>query len=163
MSDMGIPQTLLRLQHTLHLNQKELGSLMGCSSRTIIRYYHGGGVILPTTYESLAKAVHPHDRAFAAELAATAGQTLVSLGLETPPAPPSPPVPVRPSPSSRHMVDSIVCAAAEAMQTPPHVMRPALTAAFERAFALGMTAEEVLKGMPAEPPAKGAKGKAGTG
>jgi hypothetical protein len=45
------------------------------------------------------------------------------------------------------MVDSIVCAAAEAMQTAPHVVRPALVAAFERANALGMTAAEVLRGM----------------
>jgi hypothetical protein len=57
-------------------------------------------------------------------------------------------------PSARHLVDSVVCAAAEAMQTPPHVMRPALVAAFERAIALGMTADDVLKAM-AEPPKKG--------
>jgi transcriptional regulator with XRE-family HTH domain len=138
------------LQETLQVNQKELAKLLGCSSRTVIRYYRGGGTILPTTYERLARAVHPHDRDFAVELAANAGHTLVTLGLEPPPpppAPPSPPIPVRPAPSSRHMVDSIVCAAAEAMQTAPHVVRPALVAAFERANALGMTAAEVLRGM----------------
>jgi hypothetical protein len=160
---MALEKTLIRLQDTLHMNQRELAALLGCSTRTVIRYYHGGGMLTAGTYQRLARAVHPHDRVFATELAALEGHTLVSLGLELPPPPPpppSPPAPVRPSPSSKHMVDSIVCAAAEAMQTPPHVMRPALTAAFERAFALGMTAEEVLKGMAAEPAAKGTKGKA---
>ena len=150
---MGLAKTLIRLQDTLHMNQRELAGLLGCSTRTVIRYLHGGGILLPSTYERLARAVHPHDRAFATELAANGGYTLVSLGLEQPPSPPSPPVPPRPVPTSKHLVDSIVCAAAEAMQTPPHAMRPALMAAFERAFALGMTAEEVLKGM--TPPAKG--------
>jgi transcriptional regulator with XRE-family HTH domain len=155
---MALEQTLIRLQDTLHMNQRELAALLGCSTRTVIRYYHGGGMLTAGTYQRLARAVHPHDRVFAAELAALEGHTLISLGLELPappPPPPAPPVAMRPTPSSRHMVDSIVCAAAEAMQTPPHVMRPALTAAFERASALGMTAEEVLKGMAVEPAAKG--------
>jgi transcriptional regulator with XRE-family HTH domain len=137
---MPIQPTLMRLQQTLRLNQKELAKLLGCSSRTVIRYYRGSGVLLPSTYQRLARAVHPHDPAFAAELAASAGQTLVSLGLE-------PAAPARPAPTARHLVDSVVCAAAEAMQASPHAMRPALVAAFERAIALGMTAEDVLRGM----------------
>jgi hypothetical protein len=151
---MSLGLTLLRLQRTLHLNQRELAELLGYSSRTISRYYRGGGTLLPSTYERLAAAVHPHDRAFAAELAAVSGKTLAGLGLERPPPPPSPPVPPRPLPTPRHLVDSVVCAAAEAMQTAPHTMRPALTAAFERVIALGMTAEEALAGMTPEPPAR---------
>jgi hypothetical protein len=151
---MTLGLTLYRLQRTLGLNQKKLAELLGYSSRTISRYYDGGGTLSPATYEKLAAAVHPHDPAFAAELAAHAGKTLVGLGLERPPPPPSPPVPARPVPTQRHLVDSVVCAAAEAMQTPPHTMRPALTAAFERVLALGMTAEQALAGMTPEPPAK---------
>jgi hypothetical protein len=150
-------QTLWRLQKTLHMSQKQLGELMGCSSRTIIRYYAGGGTLLPPTYEKLARACHPHDRAFAAELASRAGKTLVEMGLERPPAPPPPPpVPARPLPTPRHLVDSIVCVAAEATQMAPQAMRPALMAAFERVVALGMTAEEVLGAMA---PAKATKSK----
>jgi hypothetical protein len=165
LGDMALGETLYRVQRTLNLNQKELARLMGCSSRTIIRYYKRGGVLAPNTYAELAAACHPHDVALAAHLAQEAGKTLVSMGLQSSPAGhgDSPAVAPRgPSPSGKHLVDSIVCAAAEAMQTPPHAMRPALMAAFERAFALGMTAEEVLKGMAVEPAAKGTKGKAGT-
>jgi len=131
---MADPRMLHRLQTTLKVNQKELAALLGCSTRTVMR---GGGFVLSSTYESLAAAVHPLDPAFAAELAASAGKTLVELGLERAPG----------QPSARHLVDSIVCAAAEAMQTPPHTMRPALVAAFERAIALGMTAEDVRHGL----------------
>ncbi|HEY5242723.1 MAG TPA: helix-turn-helix transcriptional regulator [Polyangiaceae bacterium] len=143
---MSLGLTLLRLQRTLHLNQRELAQLLGYSSRTISRYYRGGGFLLPTTYEKLAATVHPHDRAFAAELAASAGKTLVDLGLESSRSPAGP--------TPRHLVDSVLCAAAEAMQTPPHTMRPALTAAFERVLALGMTVEEALAAMTPEPPAR---------
>ena len=163
LGDMALGETLYRVQRTLHLNQKELARLMGCSSRTIIRYYKRGGVLAPNTYAQLAAACHPHDVALAAHLAQEAGTTLVSMGLQSSPASQEaapPPAPRGPSPSGKHLVDSIVCAAAEAMQTPPHAMRPALMAAFERAIALGMTAEEVLKGMAVEPAAKGTKGKA---
>jgi transcriptional regulator with XRE-family HTH domain len=154
---MALGETLLRVQWALNLNQKELARLMGCSSRTIIRYYKRGGALAPATYANLATACHPRDVALAAHLAQQAGETLISMGLETPPASVAdllPPSPRGPAPSARYLVDSVVCAAAEAMQTPPHVMRPALVAAFERAIALGMTADDVLKGM-VEPVKKG--------
>jgi hypothetical protein len=146
--DMPGKEMLYRLQQTLRINQKQLAELLGCSPRTIIRYYdRGTTVFLPSQYENLARAAHPIDRALAAEMAGYAGKTLVDLGLESPPAPPAPPAPERTAPSSKHLVDSVVCAAAEAMQTPPHAMRPALVAAFERAVALGMTMEGVIEGL----------------
>ena len=143
LDDMALGETLLRVQSALNLNQKELARLIGCSSRTIIRYYKRGGALAPATYAELATACHPHDVALAAHLAQQAGKTLASLGLQGASA-----VSVRGATlTAKHLVDSIVCAAAEAMQTPPHTMRPALTAAFERAIALGMTAEDVLRAM----------------
>jgi hypothetical protein len=161
---MTYVQTLLRLQQTLHLNQRQLAELLGCSSRTIIRHYKSrSGFFLASQYERLARSVHPHDRVFAAELAAGAGHTLVSLGLEPPPVPPAAlPAPAAArGPSSRYLVDSVVCAAAEAMQTSPHLMRLALKAAFQRTIALGLTADDVLQGMASEPvPKTAAKGKA---
>ncbi len=159
----SVPELFLRVRTTLHLSQQKLGDLIGYSRRTIIRAEQRGKFLLPGTWEKLATACHPRDPALAEELAARAGRTLVDMGLEGAPPPvlpaPSLPAPSRPTtPSSKHMADSIVCAAAEAMQLPPHGIRPALVAAFERAFALGMSAEEVLKGMAAAP----AKGKAAT-
>jgi hypothetical protein len=157
-SSVPLPTTLLRVQKTLVVSQKQLGEILGCSARTIIRYYQKRGIFLPVGYEKLARACHPRDPVFAAELAAMNGKTLIDLGLERPapppepPAPPPPapspvappPAPARPVPTHRQMVDSIVCVAAEATQLTPQAIRPGLMAAFERAAQLGMTAEEVV-------------------
>jgi transcriptional regulator with XRE-family HTH domain len=152
-------QLLLRAQESLHLNQKQLGALLGLSSRTIGRWYRGGGGLYPGACEKLARATHPLDAALAKDLAARGGTSLVALGLEKPPAPSVVKGELTPLPA--HLADSIVCVAAEAVETTPKAMRPALVAAFERALALGMTAEEVLGAMKAgkkEPPSrKGAK------
>lgn len=142
---------LSRVQGTLRLNQKELADLIGCSARTVIRYYKRGGHLAPVSYERLARACHPQDPALAAELATLAGKTLASLGLE-------PPAVLLPSPTStvspRYLADSIVCAAAEAMQAPPNAMRPALLAGLERAAALKMSVEDVLQALRPPRPAK---------
>jgi hypothetical protein len=154
-------QVLLRLQSTLGLTQKGLGDLMGVSSRTIIRHTKGGGMVPPAKWEKLARAVHPRDPAFAAELAANAGKTLVEMGLERPPPPPPPPAPPlpppKPAPSLEHLVDSVLCAAADAMQMAPRAMRPALTAAVERMAALGLTPKEVLGSLAPPVTTKGKK------
>ena len=72
------------------------------------------------------------------------------------PAPNDPAPPLTSAPTHAHLVDSIVCVAAEAMQTTPQAMRPGLKAAFERVVALGLTAEQVLGAMA---PAHAVKGK----
>lgn len=57
------------------------------------------------------------------------------------------------------MVESIVCAAAETMQTTPSAVRDVLRTAFARARGLGMTIEEVddaLSPVPVAPPPKAA-------
>ncbi len=121
------------------MTQTGLAAHLGCSPRTIMR---GGPTLTPSDYAKLAADVYPHDRAFAAELAAAAGTTLVALGLESPP---------NRGVTKVHLADSVLCAAAEAMHAPPDAMRPALVAALERIVALGLTADEVLSGM--TPPA----------
>jgi len=151
MSDMtapllgvAVPELLSRVQHALLLSQRELGELMGVSSRTVIRYMQRGGILLPPTYEKLARAVHARDAELAALLAARAGKSLAALGLGLPPALPAP---ARPAPTHAHLVDSVLCAAAEATETTPREMRPGLTAALERLVAVGMTAEEALEAL----------------
>jgi len=148
---------LARVLKANRMLQKDLAELLGYDRKTISRWLSGGTVLLPSHYAKLAAATVGNDRALASELAALGGTTLVALGLESPPAPPAPPQPARPSPSAKHLVDSVVCAAAEAMQTPPHAMRPALVAAFERAAALGMTMEGALEGLAPEKKAGKAK------
>jgi hypothetical protein len=55
------------------------------------------------------------------------------------------------------LLDSVVCAAAEAMSMAPQALRPALLAAFVRAKEAGMTVEGVIAGL--TPPALAPKAK----
>jgi hypothetical protein len=148
---LPMPELLYRLQTTLHMTQKELGNLIGLSSRTIIRYYGHGGTFTPSQYATLAKALALQDPALATYCARLSGQTLEQLGITKPPELPapasSPLTAARPSPSAPHLADSVVCAGAEAMQCTPTQMRPGLTAALERMIALGMSAEETVRAM----------------
>lgn len=157
-----VPELLWRLQTTLHMTQKELGNLLGLSSRTIIRYYQRGGFLLPSQWATLAKALQPRDAALAAYCARMAGGTVEQLVRGTVPAAPtslpepSPVAPAtRPTPSAAHLADSVVCAGAEAMQCTPTQMRPGLLSALARMVALGMSAQETLDAM--SPPARGEK------
>lgn len=132
-------ETLFRVQRAAGINNTTLAKLLGCSTKTIGRYYARGGVLLPHHWETLARVVHPRDPQLAAELAKSAGRTLAEMGLER-------------APTREHLVDSILCVAADALQTTPRAMRPGLAAALERMTALGLTAEEVLATMAATPP-----------
>jgi len=168
-----MPELLWRLQTTLHMTQKELGKLVGLSSRTIIRFYQRGGMLLPSQWATLAKALQPLDPALAEYCARMSGGTIQQLVQGKVPALPSPvlaapsPALVSPSPASAatpnvrampsapHMADSVVCAGAEAMQCTPTQMRTGLAAALERMIALGMNAEQTLEAM--SPPTKAEK------
>jgi transcriptional regulator with XRE-family HTH domain len=150
---------LTEAQFAIGTSQEGLGKLLGVSRRTIIRWLDGP-YISEDQLKTLARAVYPHDKALAARLANAAGQTFESLGLVVPPST----EPVRVSALPEHLVDSIVCAAAEANATTPQAIRPALLAAFERAFAVGLTVEQVrgvLRGDQLSPAKKSAKGKTG--
>jgi hypothetical protein len=151
---MSSAELFARAQMVLGVTQEGLGRLLGYSRRTIIRYQQRGGLLLPSHVETLARACYAKDRAFAAMIAARHGTTLVQLGIEVPAPPPPPATAVTAptsSPSPRLLGDSIVCAAAEAMQATPQAIRPALVAAFERAVALGLDAPRALAAI--EPPA----------
>jgi hypothetical protein len=81
---------------------------------------------------------------FAAEIAIGADTTLEALGIVRPPPPAAPPpLPAPPQPALGSVVDSIVCAAAEAVDLSPGAIRPALVAAFARARELGLGVEAV--------------------
>ena len=86
----------------------------------------------------LAAAVFPRDPQLAAQLAQAAGATLQQLGLV-----PASPAPAPPMAKPPHLVDTVVCAAAEALGVPPPAVRPALLAAFQRAREVGLTTEDV--------------------
>jgi hypothetical protein len=121
---------------------------MGVSRRTGQRWETGRSDPSPNQIRKLAGMVYPADPDLAAQLAAAAGTTLVALGLVKPPAPPPPPpAPAPPPPPVEDVVDSIVCAAADAMSVLPRDVRPALLAAFTRARRLGIGIEAVEKAL----------------
>jgi hypothetical protein len=60
---------------------------------------------------------------------------------------------VRPYPPTRLVIDSVVCAAAEALGTPPAAVRPVVQAAFARARGLGVSVDEVDDALSGKPTA----------
>jgi len=138
--------------HSLGTNQRGLADLLGLSRRTISRWVkHGHPVASPARIDTLARAVHAHDPALAARIVAVRGATLVDAGIARPEPPPAPPAPPPP-----YLVDVVVCAAAEALDVSPRVVRPALLAAFQRARAVGLDVaaleSSLSKPSPPEPP-----------
>lgn len=148
MSPPDLMPAVVKAQLTLLLNQKELGELMGSSQRTVQRWYAGRGWPSPDQLTKLVVAVHPRDPDIARRLAATMGHTLESLGVVAPPVQ----APAEPSPLMPLLVESVVSAAAEALDVSPRVARPAVLAAVERAKAAALTLDDLLAVL--RPPAK---------
>jgi transcriptional regulator with XRE-family HTH domain len=116
---------------TLGLNQRETAELCGVSTRTVQRWMNGRSALAPHDYRTLAQAVFPHDPELAGELAVAGGVTLEKMGLAEPP------------PSVDLIIDSVLCAAAVAVDMKPLELRPALLAAFKRARMLKLSLEAV--------------------
>jgi hypothetical protein len=136
------PGLLAKAQIAMGLSQEKLGhDVFGCSRRTMSRWVQGQAGPSLSQWVDLVRHVYPHSRAVAAEIAAEMGETLVSLRLETADAMVSPPP--RPAPSLPDLVDSVVCAAAEAVAMSPQAIRPALVAGFDRVASLALSVEEV--------------------
>ena len=139
-----VTPSMMRARQALSLSQEGLGKgLCGASRKTAARWEWGKSKPTPGEVLTLARAVHKVDREVAKLLAFQFGKSLVDLGLEKPPAPPPPPPPpeakARPLPPVQLMVESVVCAAAEALDSTPHVVRGVLRAAFSRARAMRLT------------------------
>jgi hypothetical protein len=157
----------LEARRVLIFGQRQLGALMGVSRRTVQRWDSGQGGPTPHELARLVVAVHPRDEPLAGKLATVAGTTLEALGLVKPPPPPAapppavaPPPPPPPPPVSPRLVDTVVCAAAEALNVPPPAARPVLMAAFGRALEVGLSVEDVVKALSpsrqaAKPPRRG--------
>jgi transcriptional regulator with XRE-family HTH domain len=131
---------LIQARRHLGVSQGKLGEMLGSSQRTGQRWEQQGHTPSLNQLYKLAGLIYPMDPVLAAEIAAQGGRSLEQLGLVLPPAPPPPPPP---PPDPRHIVDTVVCAAAEAMQMMPQNIRPALAAAFRRARLAGLSVEVV--------------------
>jgi DNA-binding XRE family transcriptional regulator len=138
----------------LKLGQRELGELLGVSRRTMQRWQKGDGFPSIQQWALLARHVYAVNPDLAARIATQMGETLESLRIVAPAPPPipvapppvavaPPPVPLRPQASLADLVDSVVCAAAEAIAVAPQSIRPALLAAFARAASVSLTVDEV--------------------
>jgi hypothetical protein len=117
---------------TMGMHHSELAEVLGTTRRTYSRWARAGTRLFGEQAETMARLVHPRDRALAERFATIAGATLVSLGLEAPPAPP------RMEPKDAHLAAAIVCAAAEAIDVSPRAVRPGLLAAVRCARELGL-------------------------
>jgi DNA-binding XRE family transcriptional regulator len=147
----SIAALLTQSQHTLGLTQETLGQLLGVSRTTMNRWQRRGGTkLLPSQLATLAGELVPADRDLASRLAAHHHETLETLGLVAPAPPPAPAV-VAPRVALPHLVDSVVCAAADAVSQPPAALRPSLIAALERAQAVGLSVDELVAGLRGSP------------
>lgn len=155
-SDKPQAPLLVEIRQALRCTNEELAGHAGVSRRTVQRWW-AHGALLPSMYASgLAEAVHPIDRDLAARVAAHAGTTLAALGLEAgqPQPSASPPRPARPQ-ALPEQADSVVYAAADALDLAPKTVRPAVAAAFAQAQRLGLTLDALLPLL--APAAEGAK------
>jgi transcriptional regulator with XRE-family HTH domain len=163
-----VVKLLGRSRLALKITQKELADLLGVARRTISRWEARAGVPSPEQLRDLARAVHPHDVALAAELAAEGDATLEALGLR-PQASTAPVAPVtaphaamppvsggaasRPFPPVGLLIDSIVHVAVRALDgqdpsgDPIGAVTTVLRVAFARASALGLTVGEVERAL----------------
>jgi hypothetical protein len=146
----------MEARRTLNIpSQGKLGTLLGSSERSGQRWERADARPTNEQLHNLAALVYPHNRALAAEIAEVSGTTLLALGIEVPP-PPAPPLPPpgrppAPPPDPVYVVDTIVCAAAEAMGVVPGAIRPALRAAFRRAARVRLSVEVIDAALNAEP------------
>jgi len=134
---------LARAGVTLGMSHRELATLVGVSRRSVSRWTREGTLLTRAQVVAVTKAVHPLDASLAAELAALLDETLVTLGLEAPPpiADTLAPKSERRAVSSARLADVVVCAAAEAMDVSPRLVRPALVAALRAAREVGLSIE----------------------
>ncbi len=141
------PALIVHAQMALGTSQEELGKKLGVSRRTITRWMRRESYPSPLEWANLARLVYPRNRDLAVQIASGLKETLVTLGIEAPPPPPPPPPappPPPPLPPTRDVVDSIVCAAADAIDVTPRAVRPAVVAVFDRYASLGLSLAQVL-------------------
>jgi hypothetical protein len=143
-----MPALLYEARRVLELHsQGSLGQFLGSSARSGQRWERAQSRPTSDQLRKLAGAVHARDPALAEEIAECDGTSLLQLGIVAPPPPPAPlPLPTPPAllpPDPAFLVDTVVCAAAEAIDVMPAEIRPALRAAFRRARLARLSVEDI--------------------
>jgi hypothetical protein len=142
---------LRRAQYVLGESQVGLGRVMGVSKRTMTRWMHAVVFLGKGQAEDLARAVHPLDPHLASEIALAGRTSLAEMGLAPPPGS------KEDIAAARLHLDTVVCAAAEAIDASPRAVRAALLAAFQRAREVGLTPDELEQAL--APPKRAARSK----
>jgi transcriptional regulator with XRE-family HTH domain len=151
-----MPLLLTRCRETLSLSQAQLATLVGSSVRTVQRWENDAATPSAWHVHRLADAVRSLDESLARDLDLWAPRPQAPPPPPAPPAAapaPQPPPPPPPPPpiAADVLVDSVVCAAAEAVSLAPQAVRPAVLAAFARARDARLTIDAVIEVL--EPPA----------
>jgi len=132
-----------RARIVLGMTQKDFGEALGASHRSAQRWDAGASEPGTHQLQNLVRLLYAKDAALATQIADVIRETPASLGIVEPALPSPVGAPPRPRPPTELIVESIVCAAAEALAVPPATVRPALRAAFQRAKAMELTVDEV--------------------
>jgi transcriptional regulator with XRE-family HTH domain len=127
---------LIHCRLALGLSQQELAAVVGVTKRTLMRWEERGTVLLPPQAAALARALNDVRPDLAAQIAASVGATLPTLGVV--PAADSSPTTIS------DPVDSVVRAAASVMGCAPNDIRSAVAAAFVQAHEIGLDVEDVV-------------------
>jgi len=122
---------------TLLLNQEGLADLVESSKRTVQRWETGRAQPAPWHLHKLADALRSKDPEMAAQIDRWAPRPAA------PPAP-DPRTPLGVPLPDHVLVESVLCAAAEAMTVAPQAARPAVLAAFRRALEARLAPETVV-------------------
>jgi hypothetical protein len=144
------------------MSQREFGPALGASHRTASRWDAGKSSPAEHHLRLLVRLLAPVNPSLANEAAAHIGETLESLGFAAPSAQPATLAQSALAGPAKDLVDIVVCAAAEASDTPPRAMRSLLYVAFRRARQIGLTTEQVEQALAPEEEAP-PKGKSGRG
>jgi hypothetical protein len=149
MSSSSLP-LLLEARQVLQLTQRGLAPFVDSSLRTVERIHAGRSSLSRDQWAVIARAVHAKDPDLAARIAASQMATLEQFGIAPPSPPPAaPPVAQSSSAPSSRDLDSLLCAAADAMNAPPRAARPVIVAAFVKARDLGLSIEAVATALEA--------------
>jgi transcriptional regulator with XRE-family HTH domain len=135
---MTTAELVVRSQQALGMSQRELAEHLGSSQRTGSRWVAHQSRPSESQFERLAREVYPRDPDLARLLARAAGTNIEAL-IPRPVVVSPPPKP----PPTVFDADAIVCAAADAMNVAPSLVRPAVNAAIARAKAMGIALEDV--------------------
>lgn len=117
-------------------SQAQFAARFGLSAKTIARLERGKATLTPEMLSQASRLVVGEDRELARQLAREAG-------VEVPAGTSAAPAAVTRSPTREHLADSVVCAAASAMGSPPEPVRSALHAACVRAKAMGLSLDDL--------------------